>query len=301
MHEVPPEYALSDTSQMSVEQIAKVTNAVFAGYFVPVNHTTASFAAACRAWSLDVANSVVLEKKDGRFVGIALLGIRDDRGWCGGFGILPRYRGRGLARVLAGALVDRARSCGCRGLLLECFVQNDRAVRVYLSAGFRIVRTVVSLAADLDDLTRRLQFGASAFLDIHEASPAEGLYAAMRLGAAPPAAPTWQREPATIYTMSDLGCLLAGARSNPRGVLIYRSTPASNQVGLVLMTYTNKYVARSLMKRAVYDASPMHREGKEKVTQVSIVNEPEDSPFHEIGAEFGFAETFRQHEMQIDL
>src|SRR5579883_2917667 len=127
----PPEYVLSDTSQMSIEQLAKVTNATFQGYFVPVNHTTQSFAAACRAWSMDVAQSIILEKNDGRLVGLAMLAIRAERGWCGGFGILPRYRGRGLARVLAEGMIDRARRLGLKSLQLECFLQNDRAVRVY--------------------------------------------------------------------------------------------------------------------------------------------------------------------------
>jgi RimJ/RimL family protein N-acetyltransferase len=301
MQEVPQEYVLSDTSQMSIEQLAKVTNATFQGYFIPVNHSTQSFAAACRAWSLDVARSVVLEKTDGRFVGLAMLGIRGERGWCGGFGILPRYRGRGLGKVLAQGMIDRARQIGLKSLQLECFVQNEVAVRVYLNAGLRIVRNVITLTADLELISRKLQLGSSAFLDVNEATPAEGLYIALRLAAGPVVLPAWQREPATVYSMGDLGCLIAGARSNPRGVLIYRSTPASNQVHIVLISYTNKYVARSLLKRAAWDAGPMHREGKEKITQISLVNEPEDSPFHEMADEFGFTESFRQHEMIIDL
>ncbi|HEX5324443.1 MAG TPA: GNAT family N-acetyltransferase [Capsulimonadaceae bacterium] len=301
MQEVPPEYVLSDTSQMSIEQLAKVTNATFQGYFVLVNHTAQTFAGACRAWSLDVAQSVVLEKKDGRLVGLAMLGIRADRGWCGGFGILPRYRGRGLARFLAQGLIEKARNLGLKSLQLECFVENTPAVRVYLNAGLRIIRNVATLTADLEMLSRKLQQGSSPFLDVNEAAAAEGLYTALQLGADSAILPTWQREPACIYTMSDLGCLIAGSRSNPRGVLVYRSTPASNHVNIVLFSYNNEHVARSLLKRAAWDASPMHREGKEKVTQVSLLNEPEDSPFNKLGNELGFTQTYRQHEMMIDL
>lgn len=51
--------------------------------------------------------------------------------------IVPAYRGRGVGRGLLAAVETHARGLGCCKLTLEVLDQNHRAVRTYLSAGFK--------------------------------------------------------------------------------------------------------------------------------------------------------------------
>jgi predicted transcriptional regulator/GNAT superfamily N-acetyltransferase len=52
------------------------------------------------------------------------------------FAVLPKYRGRGIARALLAAIEGKARELGCCKLTLEVQENNSRARRVYEKAGF---------------------------------------------------------------------------------------------------------------------------------------------------------------------
>jgi len=51
-------------------------------------------------------------------------------------GAVPAARGSGAAAALLDNFVDRARRAGMRQVELECFVQNERALRLYRGRGF---------------------------------------------------------------------------------------------------------------------------------------------------------------------
>jgi predicted N-acetyltransferase YhbS len=74
---------------------------------------------------------------DGRVIGLGLLGLRGRQAWIGGFGIVPSWRGRGLALPLIAACLDHARAAGAMEIELEVLVGNDKALRTYERAGFR--------------------------------------------------------------------------------------------------------------------------------------------------------------------
>jgi len=51
-------------------------------------------------------------------------------------GAVPQARGSGAAPALLDDFIDRASGAGMRGVELECFAQNARALRLYRSRGF---------------------------------------------------------------------------------------------------------------------------------------------------------------------
>ncbi|MFI5426440.1 ribosomal protein S18-alanine N-acetyltransferase [Aeromicrobium sp. UC242_57] len=55
--------------------------------------------------------------------------------------VLPAARGRGLARQLLEALIDRARDLGAGRMLLEVAADNDAAIGLYESFGFDTIST----------------------------------------------------------------------------------------------------------------------------------------------------------------
>jgi ribosomal protein S18 acetylase RimI-like enzyme len=53
------------------------------------------------------------------------------------FGIIPEFRNRGISRLLLQAVEGKARRLGCCKITLEVMENNDRARKVYESAGIR--------------------------------------------------------------------------------------------------------------------------------------------------------------------
>jgi len=54
-----------------------------------------------------------------------------------GFGVLPEYRGRGYGRQILALVIQMALAAGPERIILEVAPENDRALGLYLSVGFR--------------------------------------------------------------------------------------------------------------------------------------------------------------------
>lgn len=118
-------------SELSVAELAALFTAGYEGYLVPMHVDEAMLQSFVDMWDLDLSRSRV---EEGR--GIALLGVRGERGWVGGLGVVPSARRTGLGRALMEAvLVDAPPT-----VRLEVIEQNEPAIALYESLGFRHVR-----------------------------------------------------------------------------------------------------------------------------------------------------------------
>ena len=145
---VPGVRLLSPLPHVEIRSAADVPPAVvwrafvegFAGYPQPVEMSETQFAAMITSEGVDLAASLVALDSAGRPVGVALLMVRGEECWCGGLGVVPRFRGAGLGRRLMRGIVAEARARGLRRMRLEVFVGNDRARALYDSLGFVALR-----------------------------------------------------------------------------------------------------------------------------------------------------------------
>jgi ribosomal protein S18 acetylase RimI-like enzyme len=281
------EFRVRETGHLSIAQLAEATNATFADYFVPITHTTDGFASFCRGNSIDLAHSLLLERKtDGRLVGLTMLAMRGAHGWCGGLGLVPEFRGHGLASVLVDALVDQSRRQRLVALRLEVLTQNARAIQAYARAGFRTERELVILAGafqtDVDPNGAGL-----------EVCPAESPLVAWTASLGLPVpAPCWQREAVSLLTTNGMQGLIATRVGQTVGALLYRPNPASGLFSIGHLAATDEGVARALIARAAADTPS---------TQIFVQNEPEGSPLHALSRTLGLRELHRQHEMSLTL
>lgn len=86
--------------------------------------------------------------EDGRIVGTVSLTRLGETGahWLiSNVGVLPEYRGRGVARSLMDAAIDTARRKGGRVITLQVRSQNERAYRLYRRLGFQLMEQTVVL------------------------------------------------------------------------------------------------------------------------------------------------------------
>ena len=267
---------------VSLEAFAAAFTDAFRGYFHTVSHDGASLARRVRFEQYDLANSLVAYD-GGEAVGVAVLAVRGWRGWVGGFGLVPRLRGRGLAGWLMSALVERARGAGLRRLSLEVMAPNVAARRLYERAGMSVTRDLLVLERPADyvgaaETTRRTRAAK-------EASAEELLAHYWRLHPEPPA---WQRELSSLLA-ADLGGLYVGPRARPRAYALTGRAADGN-------TYVSDLAAAGESEAEEMCAALARTPGA-----LRVINEPEHSPFAAPLLRHGFAEVVRQHEMTMEL
>ena len=263
---------------VSLEAFAAAFTSAFEGYPINISVDAAWLARRGRYEQHDLLNSLVAF--DGaEVVGMAVLAVRGTRGWCGGFGVVPRWRGRGLGHRLMSELVKRARAAGLCRLSLEVLAGNTAAVRLYERAGMRVTR-------DLLVMERPAEWAAAPRGAAVQAAPAAALLEHFtRLHPEPPA---WQREPASLLA-AELCGLYLGARSRPRAYALVRHTRDGE-------TFLSDLAAANTRQARAMCAALDHLEGV-----IKINNEPERSPFVAPLLEHGFREVLRQHEMLMEL
>jgi len=96
-------------------------------------------------------------------------------------GALPQARGAGAAPALLDDFVERAAAAGMTHVELECFAQNERALRLYRSRGFEVLHPLrgYTRAADATQRAAMARSGDDAF-DVSIESAFDWLDAAAR-------------------------------------------------------------------------------------------------------------------------
>ncbi|HEY6189304.1 MAG TPA: GNAT family N-acetyltransferase [Pyrinomonadaceae bacterium] len=268
-------------SEVSLEQLAAAFTEAFSGYFYPMTLSAEQLSRRVRFEHLDIRRSLLAKDTDDELIGVALLGLRAEVAWVGGFGIVEKYRGRGLSHELMRALIGEARGFGSSLLTLEVLRQNRGAIRLYERAGMHIARDLCIYARPHDAAPAHSQAGP-----LREAPPAELLRHFDRLHLH---APAWQRALASLVVMNGLRGLCLGEPAWPDAYALLRDWPDGT-------TYLVDLAAGDGAQAATLCAALHHVTGP-----LRIINEPDDSIFNAPLRAHGFRETERQHEMVMTL
>ena len=271
----------ASAASVSLEVFAEAFTAGFSGYEVPLEVDGPQLARRIRTDQYDLLHSLVAYDGDER-VGMVAVAIRGEAGWCGGLGVVPERRGRGIGRLLMEELLSRARAAGVRRLTLEVLAKNTPARRLYEGMGMRVTRELLVLErAEGRGAAPRAREGVA----LEEAEKAELLSHFARLHGV---APAWQRDLPSLLIGVARGLRL-GPRESPRAYALY-SEGRDGKKYLQDLAASDAAAAREL-------SSGLARvEGN-----VRIINEPAESLFVAPLLENGFVETHRQSEMAIEL
>lgn len=118
-------------TELSVAELAELFTRAYEGYYVPVAVDERVMQYMIDAWDIDLSRSRV---EPGR--GFCNLGVRGERGWIGGVGVVPEARRHGVGRALMEAVLELAPPT----VTLEVLEQNEPATRLYESLGFEHTR-----------------------------------------------------------------------------------------------------------------------------------------------------------------
>ena len=178
---------LRPAGEVSIGDLATLFAGAFEDYLVPFEMDESRLGHMVDAYDLDLTRSQVA-LDDGRPVGFGLLGVRSERAWVGGTGVLPGDRRRGHGESLTRALLDQARRAGAREIALEAILDNTPAIALYEKLGFERTRELEVLALAQE------RGSASA----ENASTGDAL---QRIAAQRDAPEPWQREEATLANL----------------------------------------------------------------------------------------------------
>jgi len=133
--------SLVPADTLSIAELAALFNAGYEGYVVPFRVDAAQLENMIAAWQIDLSRSRIATGE-----GVALLGIRRERGWIGGLGVVPAARRRGVGRALMEAVLAEAPP----EVTLEVIEENEPAIRLYEDLGFERVRILEVWSLDAE-------------------------------------------------------------------------------------------------------------------------------------------------------
>jgi GNAT superfamily N-acetyltransferase len=216
----------------------------------------------------------------GELAGAAVLAFRGPRAWVGAFGVVPEFRGLGLAVRFLEQTLALARDAGATSLDLEVLAHNDAAVRLYERGGFAHAGDVVVWTrAPVAPLPRRAASEAQV----------SDLAAVTVIARKPPTC--WQREPPGVAAAAPFETIVVGVAERPEAYAFVRRN--GTDAGVL-----DAGAAHAASARALLDAldAAFARE------TLMLINEPLHGALHEtLTARADWRELARQHRMRAEL
>jgi RimJ/RimL family protein N-acetyltransferase len=269
-------------SALSLESFAELFTRSFENYFYPITMTGATLATKIRTEQIDLHHSVVLILDD-KPIGQATLGLRGDKAWCGGFGIVPEQRGKGFATALLDEFLKRASEAGARRLTLEVLEKNTTAQHLYTKAGLQRQRDLRLLQWKRGG--NHKQEDVLEPLVMQAANMPEIISNFHRLH---PVSSAWQRDLPSLLLQTNLLHITCTKGSGLQGYALFKVK--DDIVRLHDFGASQVEVAKELL-------SSLQNCYKE----IYSINEPTDSPITVAYDECNFREYDRQYELGMTL
>jgi ribosomal protein S18 acetylase RimI-like enzyme len=130
------ELVLTSASNFSYEQLAAIYNQTRVDYLVPMPMNAARLQEYVETYNVSLEQSLVAMTHDGGMLGVAMLGLREDRAWITRLGVIPNTRRSGVGGALMRGLIERAEGLGRKFVMLEVIKNNTPAHQLFLKLGF---------------------------------------------------------------------------------------------------------------------------------------------------------------------
>jgi len=127
---------LVPASRFTIEQLTALYNKTRVDYMVPMPMNVARLADYLHLYDIDLDHSFVAMQGE-EMLGVAMLGVRQQRAWITRLGVLPTTRRHGAGHKLVKGLMSAADSLGLPLIMLEVIKNNVPAHQLFLKLGFR--------------------------------------------------------------------------------------------------------------------------------------------------------------------
>jgi ribosomal protein S18 acetylase RimI-like enzyme len=256
----------------AVGEGAAALNRVFQNYLIPMNFSSEQLHLHMSYNDVDARRSPLWFDDEGRVLAAALLAVRGKRGWIGGFGVAPEYRGQGYAKALLEHIAHTARDLKLNSVALEVLKDNTPAIDLYRRGGFETVRELRSFESVVSGV--EMPDGYVRTPPQHFVDEPDHVR------------PSWQREPATLHN----GAVSVAVSNDAGNFAVYRF---NDRLAQVLKLHARGPDDLTALSQAVAAGRPSQH--------VMVLNEPAESPIVDYARSAGWNEPFRQYEMMLQL
>lgn len=126
---------LISAGRFTIEQLTAIYNQTRVDYMVPMPMNAARLAEYIHTYDVDLDRSLVAMQED-ELLGVAMLGLREDRAWITRLGVIPNTRRAGVGRALCEGLLEQAELLGVHFQMLEVIKNNIPAHTLFRKLGF---------------------------------------------------------------------------------------------------------------------------------------------------------------------
>lgn len=123
-------------TKFNLQELTNLYNQTRVDYLVPMPMNAERLAEYIHDFDVDLSQSCVVRGSDGEFLGLGMLGIRENRAWVTRLGVLPALRRCGAGAALMDYMLDRADTLNLLETHLEVIKNNEPAYKLFLKMGF---------------------------------------------------------------------------------------------------------------------------------------------------------------------
>jgi ribosomal protein S18 acetylase RimI-like enzyme len=270
---------LIPASSFTIDQLTAIYNQTRVDYLVPMPMNAARLVEYITAYDVDLDRSLVAMQDD-EMLGVAMLGVRQDRAWITRLGVIPNTRRHGTGKALMDGLLDQAAGLGIGFSMLEVIKNNTPAHQLFLKLGFYEVGELLVL--------RRSPVIPPPDPVVAEAQRLERADA-LALVARDRGTQPWTNQSETLRNVQDVAGLRITLVDGSRGWLVYQR----QKFTLTRFAYKTEVGDPALVASAFL--SHLHHQYPRLDTQLENiqVNDPHLPAFYQMG----YIEAFRRIEM----
>ena len=203
---------LIPASEFTIEQLTAIYNQTRVDYMVPMPMNPARLAEYVSTYDVDLEHSLVALQDD-NLLGVAMLGLREDRAWLTRLGVLPNARRSGVGEALAVGFLEQAEKLHVHFTMLEVIKNNIPAHRLFLKLGFYEVGELLVL--------RRPPFDRppdTVVAEVERLERAEALDLVRRDRGTQP----WTNQSESLFNASEVAGLRLMLANGSRGWMVYQ-------------------------------------------------------------------------------
>lgn len=131
-----PSILLSPANQFSFAELAAIYNQTRVDYMVPMPMNAARLQEYVETYDVALEHSLVAMAANGEMLGVAMLGLREERAWITRLGVIPNTRRNGVGESLTRGLIAQAEQIGRKFVMLEVIKHNTPAHQLFKKLGF---------------------------------------------------------------------------------------------------------------------------------------------------------------------
>lgn len=129
---------INKASQYTLEELTNFYNQTRVDYLVPMPMSPDVMGEYIHDFDVNLDFSpIVLDADSGQFLGLGMLGVRDDRTWITRLGVLPNIRRSGAGGAAMDTMLENSRKIGAKKTILEVIKHNTPAQTLFQKTGFQ--------------------------------------------------------------------------------------------------------------------------------------------------------------------